>query len=91
MYSLLSWHEIATKDVPTSIDYILNTTGKEKTIFIGFSMGTTISYVLLSKKPEYNAKISLVVSLSPIAIWKEVPILMQLGVSRLRIMEVIHF
>ena len=36
-------------------------------------MGTTLSLVLLSTKPEYNDKIKLNVCLSPIAIWKHKP------------------
>ncbi|XP_032454071.1 lipase 3 isoform X2 [Nasonia vitripennis] len=64
-----SFHEIALYDITTAIDYILQLTNQRQIIYIGHSMGTTISYVLLSEKPEYNDKIKLVISLAPAAIW----------------------
>lgn len=66
-----SFHEIGTKDLPAMIDYILWSTGQKKLHYVGFSMGTTASYVLLSEKPRYNEKISLVVSLAPVAFWMD--------------------
>lgn len=55
-------------------------------------MGTTASYVLLSKLPEFNKKISLVISLAPIAFWKEsLPRLMRFGVNRLDALKVSIF
>ncbi|XP_011066183.1 PREDICTED: lipase 3-like [Acromyrmex echinatior] len=67
-----SYHEMATRDLPAMIDYVLNYT-KQKTIYyIGHSMGTTVLFTLLSMKPEYNAKIKLGICLAPIAIWKEI-------------------
>ncbi|KAL2713860.1 lipase 3 isoform X1 [Vespula squamosa] len=66
-----SYHEIAIYDVPAIIDYILNYTKSKELYFIGHSMGTTVSYVLLSMKPDYNEKIRLVVSLAPTAYWKK--------------------
>lgn len=55
-------------------------------------MGTTASYVLLSKLPEYNKKISLIISLAPIAFWKErLLTLMKFGVDRLKALIVIDF
>jgi len=52
-----SWAEIGEIDAPTVIDYILKNTGHQKLQYIGYSMGTTISFVLLASKPEYNDKI----------------------------------
>jgi pimeloyl-ACP methyl ester carboxylesterase len=57
--------------MPAIIDYILGLTNQQSMIYIGHSMGTTISYVLLSTKPEYNDKINLVISLSPVAFWRK--------------------
>lgn len=74
---LSSYHESATIDVPNMIDYILNYTGKEKLYYIGHSMGTTLLYVLLSMRPEYNAKIKLGICLAPVASWIEVTPLVQ--------------
>lgn len=52
------------------IDYSLNVTEQKAIYYIGHSMGTTLSYVLLSTKPTYNNKIKLAVSLAPVAIWE---------------------
>ena len=57
-------------DIPAIVDYILSETNQSSLVYVGHSMGTTISYVLLSAKPEYNEKIKFVISLSPVAYWK---------------------
>ncbi|KAL0113152.1 hypothetical protein PUN28_012380 [Cardiocondyla obscurior] len=67
-----SFHELGTKDLSAMIDYVLNYT-KQKTLhYVGHSMGTTALFILLSVKPEYNAKIKLGILLAPVAMWKEV-------------------
>ncbi|XP_031783791.1 lipase 3 isoform X2 [Nasonia vitripennis] len=68
-----SYHEIALYDVTAVIDYILIKTAQPSLVYIGHSMGTTISYILLSIKPEYNKKIRLLVSLAPVAFWHAPP------------------
>ncbi|XP_011705563.1 PREDICTED: lipase 3-like, partial [Wasmannia auropunctata] len=67
-----SYHEMGTRDLPAMIDYVLNYTKQETLRYIGHSMGTTALFILLSMRPEYNAKIELGICLAPIAIWKEV-------------------
>ncbi|XP_011498384.1 PREDICTED: lipase 3-like [Ceratosolen solmsi marchali] len=64
-----SFHEIAVFDMTAVIDYILQLTDQQSIVYIGHSMGTTISYVLLSTKPEYNKKLKLIISLSPVVYW----------------------
>lgn len=54
-------------DLPASIDYILARTRQRDLFYIGHSMGTTMFYVMASVRPEYNAKIRLMISLSPVA------------------------
>ncbi|XP_025261729.1 lipase 3-like [Camponotus floridanus] len=66
-----SYHDVGTKDLPATIDYVLNYTKSETLYYIGHSMGTTSFFVLLSTKPEYNAKIKLGTCLAPVAFWKE--------------------
>ncbi|KAB0801208.1 hypothetical protein PPYR_05562 [Photinus pyralis] len=61
-----SFHEIAVYDLPAMIDYILNQTNQENLTYIGHSQGTTVFYVLCSEKPEYNDKINMQLSLSPV-------------------------
>ncbi|CRK94337.1 CLUMA_CG007852, isoform A [Clunio marinus] len=52
-----SWHEIGYYDLPAMIDYMLNETKSLKTYYVGHSQGCTSLAVLLSTRPEYNAKI----------------------------------
>lgn len=59
--------EMADKDVSKFIDVVLEKTGQTKLTYIGYSMGTTLSYMLLSTRPEYNEKINLLISLAPVA------------------------
>ncbi|XP_011066182.1 PREDICTED: lipase 3-like [Acromyrmex echinatior] len=66
-----SYHEMGTRDLPTMIDYVLSYTKQQTLHYIGHSMGTTTLFILLSMKPEYNAKIKLGICLGPVAIWKE--------------------
>lgn len=66
-----SYHEIATLDLPAAIDHVLDHSGQSDLIYIGHSMGTTVSYVILSEMPEYNEKIRLAISLAPIAYWNK--------------------
>ncbi|KAJ8672695.1 hypothetical protein QAD02_003955 [Eretmocerus hayati] len=65
-----SYHEIGLFDLSASIDYVLSTTGQPKLVFIGYSMGASEIFVLLSILPEYNRKITLIVCLAPIAFWR---------------------
>lgn len=62
-----TFEEIGTKDLPATIDYVLNKTREEKLTYIGFSQGTTSFLVLCSLIPEYNAKIKNSILLAPIA------------------------
>lgn len=67
-------------DLPVVFNYILNHTGQEDMHYIAHSMGTTMLFVLLSLKPEYNAKIKLASCLAPVAFWKDVsPIFRQIA------------
>ncbi|KAI4500663.1 hypothetical protein M0802_004255 [Mischocyttarus mexicanus] len=66
-----SYHDMGLYDIPQSIDYILNYTKSKKLFFIGHSMGTTSSYVMLSTKQSYNNKMRLVISLAPTSYFKE--------------------
>lgn len=54
-------------DLPASIDYILSLTRQRTLYYIGHSMGTTMFYVMASTRPEYNSKVRLMISLSPVA------------------------
>ncbi|XP_026468891.1 lipase 1-like [Ctenocephalides felis] len=65
-----SWHEIGILDLPASIDYVLNATENVSLRFIGHSQGTTVFFVLLAEKPEYNKKIITAHLMAPAAyVW----------------------
>jgi pimeloyl-ACP methyl ester carboxylesterase len=64
---LYSWHEMGVYDLPATIDYILHYTDQTDLYYVGHSMGTTMFYVLMSLKPEYNTKIRHMIALAPVA------------------------
>ncbi|KAL1453822.1 hypothetical protein WDU94_010134, partial [Cyamophila willieti] len=66
-YWNFSFHEMGTSDIPACIDFILKLTNQDKVTYIGHSMGTTMFYVMVSMRPEYNEKILVQLSLAPIA------------------------
>jgi alpha/beta hydrolase fold. len=59
-------------DLPAEIDYILTNTSARHIHYVGHSMGSTMFYVLMSMKPEYNAKIRHMVALAPVAFLKNI-------------------
>ncbi|RLU16237.1 hypothetical protein DMN91_011997 [Ooceraea biroi] len=62
-----SYHELGIYDLPAKIDYISQTTGRERIFYIGHSEGTTQFWVMASEKPEYNSRIILMIGLAPAA------------------------
>ncbi|KAJ8974133.1 hypothetical protein NQ317_004499 [Molorchus minor] len=68
-----SWHEIGIYDLPASINYILGYTKKTKLFYIGHSQGTTAYFVMVTEKPHFNANITLMAALAPVAYMKHVP------------------
>lgn len=47
------------------IDRVLDITGLPKVLYIGYSMGTTSFFTMMSERPEYNEKIISFVALAP--------------------------
>ncbi|XP_054291054.1 lipase 1-like [Macrosteles quadrilineatus] len=62
-----TWHEMGTYDLPAVIDHILNVTGHRQIYYVGHSMGTTMFFVLCSKRPEYNGKVKYMAAMAPVA------------------------
>ncbi|XP_047740223.1 lipase 3 [Hyalella azteca] len=62
-----SWDEMGIIDLPAMIDYVLEFTGQPDLYYVGFSMGTTTYYAMLSEKPEYNSKLRVGINLGPAA------------------------
>ena len=44
-------------DLPTMIDYVLDFTGLPDLYYVGFSMGTTTFFAMMSERPEYKEKV----------------------------------
>ena len=51
--------------MPAQVDYILNITQQDKLICQAYSLGTSMSFVFLSERPEYNEKVKLLVAQAP--------------------------
>lgn len=62
-----SWNEMGMYDLPAVFDYALNVTGKPDLYYAGHSMGTTMFFVCMATRPEYNSKIRLMNALAPVS------------------------
>uniref|UniRef100_A0A8C5EV16 Lipase n=1 Tax=Gouania willdenowi TaxID=441366 RepID=A0A8C5EV16_GOUWI len=62
-----SYDELALKDLPAVINYILKVSGEERIFYIGHSQGTTIAFIAFSTLPELAQKIKLFIGLAPVA------------------------
>ncbi|WAR15129.1 LICH-like protein [Mya arenaria] len=62
-----SFDEMALLDLPATISYILNVTGRSKLSYIGHSQGTEIAFAALSRFDNLNDQIQSFVALGPAA------------------------
>ncbi|XP_001952550.2 lipase 3 [Acyrthosiphon pisum] len=62
-----SLHEVGTFDLPASLDYILMKTNAPQLHYVGYSMGTSVFFIMASERPEYHHKIRSQISLAPVA------------------------
>ncbi|KAM9425277.1 gastric triacylglycerol lipase isoform 1-T2 [Pholidichthys leucotaenia] len=62
-----SHDEMALKDLPAVVNYILKVTGQDQIFYIGHSQGTTIAFMAFSMLPELASKIKLFFGLAPVA------------------------
>jgi lysosomal acid lipase/cholesteryl ester hydrolase len=60
-----SLDELALDDLPTFIDYILESTGMESLCYVGFSQGTIQAFIALSLRPDLLNKINVMVAIAP--------------------------
>lgn len=66
--ALHSFHEMGFYDLPAAIDYILAVTGFPSLTYVGFSMGTSMFWVLAdSWGPKYMDRVDTMVAIAPIA------------------------
>lgn len=82
-----TYHEIATIDVPTVIDYMLNVTKQEHAIYFGHSQGTTVSYILCSERPEYNTILKAVFNFGPSAYLRHIAPVYHIPASNVKVLE----
>ncbi|XP_029953871.1 gastric triacylglycerol lipase [Salarias fasciatus] len=62
-----SHDELAFKDLPAVVDYVLKMTGEEQIFYVGHSQGTTIAFIAFSTLPELASKIKMFIGLAPVA------------------------
>ncbi|XP_058789331.1 lipase 3-like [Phymastichus coffea] len=61
-----SWNEMAIYDLPAELSYITNIK-KDKMIYIGHSMGTTMFFAMSIDKPDVASNIKAMFGLAPVA------------------------
>ncbi|KAJ2625856.1 cholesterol esterase [Coemansia sp. RSA 1358] len=95
--------EIATIDVPTTVEFILEETGAENLTYIGFSQGTTQMFMALARNKKLNKQISRFIALAPAStprgfhnsivdyFTKATPQMLYLMFGRRRAMSLVYF
>ncbi|VDL99999.1 unnamed protein product, partial [Schistocephalus solidus] len=61
-----SWDDMAQKDLPATVDFVLSQTGKKKLFYIGHSQGTEIAFAKLNSDPVFRSKVAAMVALAPV-------------------------
>ena len=61
-----TWQDMADYDVPAQVNFVLQTTNKQKLVYIGHSQGTTQMFAHLSDEQSFGEKLSLAVMLAPV-------------------------
>ncbi|VDN16352.1 unnamed protein product [Dibothriocephalus latus] len=62
-----SWDDMANNDLPATIDFVLNQTGRDKLFYIGHSQGTQIAFAKFNSDPVLRSKIAAMIALAPVA------------------------
>ncbi|KAJ2854922.1 cholesterol esterase [Coemansia erecta] len=95
--------EIATIDVPTTVDFILKETGAPSLTYIGFSQGTAQMFMALARNKSLNSQISHFIALAPAStprgfhnsivdyFTKATPQMLYLMFGRRRAMSLVYF
>ncbi|XP_034250602.1 lipase 3-like isoform X2 [Thrips palmi] len=60
-----SFHEHAVLDLPATIQYVVRETGQQQVQYVGFSMGTTIMFVMASERPDVAKHVTMFTALGP--------------------------
>ncbi|KAJ1668406.1 cholesterol esterase [Coemansia sp. RSA 1646] len=95
--------EIATIDVPTTVDFILKETGAPNLTYIGFSQGTAQMFMALARNKSLNSQVSRFIALAPAStprgfhnsivdyFTKATPQMLYLMFGRRRAMSLVYF
>ncbi|KZS16468.1 putative Lipase 3 [Daphnia magna] len=62
-----SFDEMGKYDIPAVINFVLDKTGRRTMSYIGHSMGCAVFLICMSLRPEFNAKIDVMIALAPAA------------------------
>ncbi|XP_035826373.1 gastric triacylglycerol lipase [Aplysia californica] len=62
-----SWDEMATFDLPATINFVRDKSGADKVYYVGHSQGTTIAFSRLSEDQELASHIKHFIALAPVA------------------------
>ncbi|XP_048843453.1 gastric triacylglycerol lipase [Brienomyrus brachyistius] len=66
-YWKFSFDEMAKKDLPAVVNFIIKTTGQEQIFCVSHSQGTTIAIIAFSTMPELASRIKMFFALAPVA------------------------
>ncbi|KAL7057513.1 hypothetical protein AAHC03_017182 [Spirometra sp. Aus1] len=62
-----SWDNMAHNDLPATIEFVLNQTGKDKLFYVGHSQGSQIAFAKFNSDAVLRSKIAAMVALAPVA------------------------
>jgi len=83
-----SWDEMASIDLPTNIQYVLNYTGAQQLTYIGHSEGTIQAFAGFIINPDLAEKVNLYVALAPVAYVQYVESLIIVALADLDVDEI---
>ncbi|XP_026279847.1 lipase 3-like isoform X2 [Frankliniella occidentalis] len=61
-----SFHEHGTQDLPALIQYAMRETGERRVQYVGFSMGTTMMFVMAAERPDVARHVQLFTGFGPV-------------------------
>ncbi|XP_003748498.1 lipase member K-like [Galendromus occidentalis] len=64
------------KDLPTTVDFVLEKTNRSDLNIVAYSKGTYVTLGLLANSPEYNRKVRLLVLMTPVTAISRPPLLL---------------
>ncbi|XP_047985184.1 lipase 1-like [Leguminivora glycinivorella] len=72
-YYSYTYEEIGTRDIASTVDFVLSVTKHKKLIYIGHSLGGTSFLALNSLKPDYNRKFATAYLFAPFGYQSHIP------------------